>query len=344
MKSTPVILVAAMLAVLAGPVLADGEPAAELFPGAGHPAANEAPAAAKDAGTSNKEATPRTESADQAATPVRVESPAPPVDVARADELVSQLGADQYAVREAAESQLIAMGRGVLTPLDRTLAATKDAEVLMRLERVYRALTPQETYAGKNPRPGFLGVQMEVHSTDQDPRLKGREWGVKVVSVVADSPAEKAGLRADDLIVKVDREPFLGDVTTGSFVRRVQQIGEGESVEIEFFRGKEQLKVTAVLGGMAKPPEEQNVVAPGQPVNVRQVVVVNGRVVSPTPSSGVTEQDVVSYRWTRWWRTHREAVSGAKKAEAVEAKDAPTSGAAKAPAAVPASDKPKEKP
>lgn len=282
------------------------------------------------------------------ATSPETPTPAPPVDIDRANELALQLGADQYAVREAAEAQLITMGQGVLKPLDRTLATTKDSEVLMRLERVYRALTPQETYAGRNPQPGFLGVQMEVHSTDEDPRLKGREWGVKVVSVVPDSPAEKAKLQANDLIVKVDGEPFLGDVTAGSFVRRVQQAGAGADVEIELFRGTERLTVTATLSGTAKPAEGQDPNVPGQPANVRQVVIINGRVVSQVPSSSaVTEQDIISYRWRRWWRAHCDTVRGVKKSEAGEAKDAPDPVApmAKVPAVEkPSSDRPKEKP
>ena len=265
----------------------------------------------------------------------------PSVEAVQVDGLAGQLGSDDYAVREAAEAQLTERGAGVTLHLDRTLARSDDAEVLIRLERVYRKLVPSQAYAGTSLRPGFLGVQMKVVSTDEEPRLKGRQWGVQVEGVVADGPAEKAGMRNGDLIVLVDGQPFVGDVTQMSFIRRVQRVGDGGSVEIEFLRGAERRKVTVKLTaipGAADAPDGAPVPGRAQGAVIRGVVIVNGQAVLSGPSDQVTAQDVVDYRWDCWWQAHRREVRAGVK------QGGPSSPPATAPAdaAKPVPEKPAE--
>jgi len=62
----------------------------------------------------------------------------------------------------------------------------------------------------------------------------GRDRGVEVVEVIADSPAERAGLRAEDLVVAVGDEPVHG-------VNDLQRLLTGDRidtpVELEIVRG-----------------------------------------------------------------------------------------------------------
>jgi serine protease Do len=66
------------------------------------------------------------------------------------------------------------------------------------------------------------------------PRIAGqldREKGIEVVEVVSGSPADRAGLRPEDLIVSVDREP-MGDVGDLQRLMVAERIGQGVAVEV----------------------------------------------------------------------------------------------------------------
>jgi serine protease Do len=86
------------------------------------------------------------------------------------------------------------VGLGLAVPIN--AATRRVVSSLMRDGRVRRA------YLGISggPRPLPPGVRREV----------GRERAVEVVEVVPGTPAERAGLRAEDLIVSVDGAPVLG--------------------------------------------------------------------------------------------------------------------------------------
>jgi S1-C subfamily serine protease len=59
----------------------------------------------------------------------------------------------------------------------------------------------------------------------------GRQKGIEVVEVVAGSPAARAGLRAEDLIVAVDGEP-MGDVGDLQRLMVAERIGQGIEAEV----------------------------------------------------------------------------------------------------------------
>jgi S1-C subfamily serine protease len=69
------------------------------------------------------------------------------------------------------------------------------------------------------------------------PRLRslvGAERGVEVVEVVPGSPAERAGLRAEDMIVELDGEPVE---TPGDLQRLMAAQRIGERTELVVVRG-----------------------------------------------------------------------------------------------------------
>jgi hypothetical protein len=210
---------------------------------------------------------------------------APPAKEAVA-RLVAELGSADWAAREAAEKQLAGYGPEVLAALDPLLARAADREVLWRLEKIYRSLIPEETYAGANPGPGFLGVSFQVVSSASDGRLADRQWGILVQSVEPESAALKAGLALEDLIVAIDGETFIGDLSNGqnSFVvDLIQRHGEGATVKVTFYRDQELREVAVTLG------------------SPRQVVQFQGLTI---PQSSVAR--VKDHYWKKYWQKHLE--------------------------------------
>jgi S1-C subfamily serine protease len=71
----------------------------------------------------------------------------------------------------------------------------------------------------------------------------GRETGIEVVEVVPGSPADRAGLRAEDLIVAVDAEPMadVGDLQRLMVAERI-----GSHVQVDLVRNGRQLSADLV--------------------------------------------------------------------------------------------------
>lgn len=76
--------------------------------------------------------------------------------------------------------------------------------------------------AARAARPGTLGV-----------RLRGREGGVEITSVMPNGPAAEAGVRAGDVILRVDNTPVA---STDELIRLVQANPAGSVVELEIDR------------------------------------------------------------------------------------------------------------
>jgi serine protease Do len=80
----------------------------------------------------------------------------------------------------------------------------------------------------------FLGVR-----PDPDAKL------FKILSVTANSPADKAGLRTDDVILKID-DREIGSI--GDFDAVLRGKAAGNPVTLEIRRGAERLSITVTLG------------------------------------------------------------------------------------------------
>jgi membrane-associated protease RseP (regulator of RpoE activity) len=98
--------------------------------------------------------------------------------------------------------------------------------------------------------PGYLGLIAD------DADTSGR--GLQVITVRPGSPAEAAGLRANDLLVEIDRRPLrtLDDLSAALTTRAA-----GESVAITFERGGSRQIVTARLSNRAT-AEPADAIAP----------------------------------------------------------------------------------
>jgi serine protease Do len=92
---------------------------------------------------------------------------------------------------------------------------------------------------------GFLGVHAEDISRENLSRYHlSQVRGVGVTQVVKDSPAEKAGLRKDDVILRVDGENIT---SVRKLNRLVSEIAPEQSVRINISRGGSEQELTATL-------------------------------------------------------------------------------------------------
>jgi S1-C subfamily serine protease len=106
------------------------------------------------------------------------------------------------------------VGLGLAVPIND--ATRKLISALMKEGRVRRAYIG--IVGGSRPLPPRISSRL------------GREKGIEVVEVVEGSPAARAGLRAEDLIVAVDGEP-MGDVGDLQRLMVAERIGQGVEVQ-----------------------------------------------------------------------------------------------------------------
>ena len=93
---------------------------------------------------------------------------------------------------------------------------------------------------------GFLGVYAENISRENMGRYQMNQVrGVGVTRIVKDSPAEKAGLRKDDVILRIDGENIT---SVRKLNRIVSELSPDQSVRISVSRGGSEQEVTATIG------------------------------------------------------------------------------------------------
>jgi serine protease Do len=109
------------------------------------------------------------------------------------------------------------------------------------------------------PAKAWLGADTQVLTSDlaEALGLDGRK-GVRVIQVLADSPAEKAGMKVGDIVLKLDGQVIAAS-TSGDqelFDNLIRQYKVGGEVELEGVRAGQPLKLTARLGRQPKPNSE----------------------------------------------------------------------------------------
>lgn len=93
---------------------------------------------------------------------------------------------------------------------------------------------------------GFLGVYAENISRENMSRYRvSQVRGVGVTQVVKDSPAEKAGLRKDDVILRLDGENVS---SVRKLNRLVSELSPDQAVKVTISRGGSEQEVTATIG------------------------------------------------------------------------------------------------
>jgi len=101
---------------------------------------------------------------------------------------------------------------------------------------------------GKFPAKPYLGVQYQMIS-QQAAVLNKVPQGAYVVSVIAGSPAESAGIKVNDIIKKFDGQELTEEDTLADAIKKKSP---GEKVELEIWREGETLKLTVTLSEFAQ--------------------------------------------------------------------------------------------
>jgi serine protease Do len=110
---------------------------------------------------------------------------------------------------------------------------------------VAKAILPQLRDKGKVVR-GWLGVQIESLRADVARSYKLKDSKGAVISdVTADSPAEKAGLKPEDVVIAVDGHPVENNNDLSSYVAAR---APGTTVSLKLLRGGAEKTVTVTLG------------------------------------------------------------------------------------------------
>ncbi len=95
---------------------------------------------------------------------------------------------------------------------------------------------------------GFLGINIQEVTPDLAKWFKLSEGhGVLVADVTKDSPAEKAGLQRDDVIVELDGQP-VGEI--GAFRSHISTTAPGTSLRLSIIRGGNRIEKTVEVGSL----------------------------------------------------------------------------------------------
>ncbi len=111
---------------------------------------------------------------------------------------------------------------------------------------IARAIVPDLISSGRASR-GWLGVYIGGNVTEREARRQGMDavYGVMIDSVFANSPAERSGLRAGDVIATFNGRPVEN---VGQFTVLVSTIRKGQTVPIEIYRNKERMLLETIIG------------------------------------------------------------------------------------------------
>ena len=94
----------------------------------------------------------------------------------------------------------------------------------------------------------FLGVHVEDVSKENMGRYGMREVrGVGITQVLKDSPAEKAGLRKDDVILRFENDSVT---STRKLTRLVSEVAPDQTVRLGISRGGAEQEVSRVVAGV----------------------------------------------------------------------------------------------
>jgi serine protease Do len=136
--------------------------------------------------------------------------------------------------------------------------------------------------------------------------IYGAGEGALVVEVVPNSPAEKAGIKEGDIIVKVDDKPIRSDA---DLVETIAFTSPGTRVTLTVIRDKKEMRIPVTIGSAEEsteaslPSEEEAIkvenITPQLreqyhiPSNLQGVVVTSVAADSPFYSAGIREGDVI---------------------------------------------------
>jgi membrane-associated protease RseP (regulator of RpoE activity) len=161
--------------------------------------------------------------------------------------LVASLGSEDFKERIKAQQELSrwALERPEIGGkwLLKESESTGEPEVRIRLREVLKEVVIAEH---QKDGPGYVGIGMWDVEVEV-PGQKGLRAGVSVTRVQDDTPASRAGLKAGDVVVSLDKLKWTGEAATTQFQKAVMERKPGDIIELEILRGEELIKVPVTL-------------------------------------------------------------------------------------------------
>ena len=107
---------------------------------------------------------------------------------------------------------------------------------------------PAKPSAALEPKP-FLGIYMATRKLEQPLPGCGAGTFVQVAGVINGTPASKAGLRNDDVVLSLNNTPVCGteEQIIRDFKKKIEAQKIGAPITLNILRGKETLALSAVL-------------------------------------------------------------------------------------------------
>jgi hypothetical protein len=111
-----------------------------------------------------------------------------------------------------------------------------------------------QVQAGADPDRGWLGVSVGDVSDALAEQLNTEGKGVLILNVISDSPADKAGIQAHDIITAVNGEAVEGEV--GRTVDLIKSRKPGETIAVDILREGKPQELRVTLGSRADMPAQ----------------------------------------------------------------------------------------
>lgn len=172
------------------------------------------------------------------------------VDGTPTTEMIPLLGHERFRVREHAQKRLIdLLGEQFDVVGDlcyEAYTSTPDPEIRLRARAVLLELVQRSIGTSKR---GFVGVGLLLHAFFDK---KGEvNFAIRISEVRPNTPAQKAGLRVDDLITGIDNVALADKDATQRFMDIVGAMPPGREVTLKYRRDGKDLEVNLIL--MARP-------------------------------------------------------------------------------------------
>lgn len=107
---------------------------------------------------------------------------------------------------------------------------------------------------GRSIEHGYLGVEVDaISQAERSAAGLTRRVGVRIASVFADGPADRAGLRAGDIVTAIHRKPVR---SVDGFVSLIGSHTVGEQTTIDIVRNQRNMMITATLARRPDVPDQ----------------------------------------------------------------------------------------
>ena len=208
--------------------------------------------------------------------------------------LVAELNDPRFAVREAATRRLCRLEASFLPRLVERYRTAVGEEAKHRLRYVTETIFYQQELAG---RCGFIGIRLPQQAVPDivDPTEGRRCYGIYVSEVIDGMPAERAGLRNGDIMIRLNDQPLPKDPSTQRFISIIEQTPPGTPVRLRLLRPGQSSRTVTLQPAADEPSTLLGLKVSGPPITAPGGI----RVVQVAPQSaaedaGLKPNDIVT--------------------------------------------------